>query len=30
MSRGMGGGAGLPGLGSGQLPPDLQNLLNKK
>ncbi|MGD9471848.1 MAG: signal recognition particle protein [Novosphingobium sp.] len=30
MSGGMGGGAGLPGLGSGQLPPDLQNLLNKK
>ena len=30
MSGGMGGGAGPPGLGSGQLPPDLQNLLNKK
>ncbi|WP_324743282.1 signal recognition particle protein [Tsuneonella sp. CC-YZS046] len=25
-----GGGPGLPGLGGGQLPPDLQNLLNKK
>ena len=27
---GLGGGPGLPGLGGGQLPPDLQNLLNKK
>ncbi len=28
---GLGGGAGgLPGLGGGQIPPDLQNLLNKK
>ena len=28
---GIGGSSGLPGLGSGgQLPPDLQNLLNKK
>ncbi|MXO64469.1 signal recognition particle protein [Altericroceibacterium endophyticum] len=27
---GAGGGAGLPGMDGGQLPPDLQNLLNKK
>jgi signal recognition particle subunit SRP54 len=25
-----GGGPGLPGLGGGKIPPDLQNLLNKK